>query len=401
MSKLDITWDIEATNLLNEETIDYTASPYKLKAAFGMHCIVVEEHVTGKILAFYDGDKIELDGTTYEGDGEFTTTLEKYEAMEYEHHQLDAFVYYVKDTDFGKIVAHNGLNYDLLACKLYWQMAYTVEEDTWCGKPVQFEDTLVTSKTLNPDRFGGHSLDDLGKLVGLRKIEFRKKIPLTKRFQKFAPDMLFYCIRDVQVNTKVFHYLEKEKGTWDWSDALSLEKSVKELITRQEHRGFNFDTDLAERNVPELDGLMQTAREKVEPILPSKTPTIGFLKSVTPAAGQFKKDGKCSANFLKFIEKHDGELIKVGDSGLDAADHKLSVFGKEWELPLKSEPMIKSLPTTCDDSVEIKEWLVGLGWQPSEWTEKDITMFSKKKQGKLPFEKFEIAVDKYVAQTLS
>jgi len=33
-------WDIEATNLLNSDSVDYTASPYQLKEDFEVHCVV-------------------------------------------------------------------------------------------------------------------------------------------------------------------------------------------------------------------------------------------------------------------------------------------------------------------------------------------------------------------------
>ena len=33
-------WDIEASNLLNSESIDYTQSPYKIKDDFKSHCAV-------------------------------------------------------------------------------------------------------------------------------------------------------------------------------------------------------------------------------------------------------------------------------------------------------------------------------------------------------------------------
>jgi len=396
-----ITFDIEASNLLNEDSIDYCASPWKLKDSFSVHCIVVQEHISGNIIAFYNGETILLDGTVYEGDNHHTEGLEGYTSISYIHRQLEEFPSYIKETAISKIIAHNGINYDLLVCKLLWDMDYEIDEDLWCGKSLFIEDTLVTSKTLNPDRFGGHSLDNLGKLCGTRKVEFRKGIPEKDRFEVFAPDMLYYCIKDVTVNTKVYTSLMKEAGGWDWSEAIRVEKAVAEIVTRQEHRGFKFNSELAERCVPELDALMQNTKDKVEPILPQKTPTKGYQKEVTPPAIQFLKNGQPSSYLSKFVEKHGGSFVNNGEEGLFAQTHTVQLFGKTLQLPLKKEPLIDKVPCSIDDTAEIKEWLVGLGWFPSEWGERDLTMYADKRKGKLSPVKFREAVDRYVEQTLN
>lgn len=403
---MKITWDIEANNLLNDESIDYNSRPYKLKDSFKLHCIVIEDHESSAIHAFYDGDFIPLDGTSYKGDGEYTTDLDDYQPVVYIHHQLKDFPEFIKTNNIEKAVAHNSIDYDHLVTKLYYGMDYNIayykgDLDNWGGVDLVIEDTLVTSKTLNPDRFGGHSLDNLGKLVGLNKIEFRKNIIESKRFERFAPDMLYYCIRDVQVNTKVYSYLENEKGGWNWEDSIHLEKAVAELVTRQSHRGFNFNVDLAEKCIPELDGLMLEAKDKVEPVLPMKTPTKGFQKDVTPPVRQFIKDGSLSSYLKKYIDKHNGELVEIAQTGLSVDDYKLRMFGKEWDFPLEIEPMVDEVPCTIDDTTEIKEWLVSLGWIPSEWNERDITMYSDKRKGKLPYDKFVDTVNNYVDKTLN
>ena len=385
-----ITWDIEANNLLNNETIDYTSSPYKLKDSFQMHCIVIEDHKSGELIAFYDGPAIPLDGRSYFiEEGEYKYYLKDYQPIEYVHKQLSEFKSYVENNSIDEVVAHNGINYDHLACKLYFDMDYSIGPDSWCGKPTTITDTLVLSKTLNPDRFGGHSLDNLGKEVSLNKLEFRKHIPEKDRFGFFFADMLYYCIRDVQVNTRVYHWLEKQKEGWDWEDAISLEKDVAEIITRQEHRGFLFDTKLAEQNIKELDSLMLERKQKVEPVLPDRPATQAFMKNFTPPKQQFKKDGSYSSNLLKFVEKHSGELN----------DRKVKILDEEYDLPLPQEPLITTMPATVDDTTHIKDWLVSLGWDPSEWKEKDLSVNSKKE--KLSGEKLEAAIDRYVAQTLS
>lgn len=387
-----IVWDIESNGLLDESTVDYTASPYRLKDSFKMHCIVVVDKYTKDVYAFYDGPTIVLDGRRYErvvGSNKYV--LENYNPVEYKHMQLQEFPTFI-ETYVGEgceVIAHNQINFDLLACKLYYGMNYTVEEDTWAGKKVEFVDTLVLSKTLNPDRFGGHSLDELSSKTGVRKVDFRPHVSKEERFRDFAPDMLYYNIYDCLANLEVYHYLKKEQGSWKWDDAISLEKAVADIITRQSHRGFKFNKKLAEEAVKELDALMEERRLRVEPLLPPKKATKTLMKEYTPPKIQFKKDGSHSSNLIKWIEKQGGKILDT---------HKVELFGKEYDLPLPVEPLITEQPATINDSTHIKEWLVSLGWNPTEWKEKDLSVDTKKQ--KLSKEKFIEAVDRYVKQTL-
>lgn len=389
---MDITWDVESTGLLDESAIDYTQSPYVMRDSYKFHCIVVEEHATSKLIAFHDGPKYIFDGRRYAEVGEYDTyILENYTPLDYEHRELGEFKQYILDNPLAKVVAHNQINFDLLACKLRYGMDYEVEPDLWCGKQVEFEDTLVISKTLNPDRFGGHSLDKLSEKVSIRKIEFRKHLNSDIRFKEFAADMLYYCIYDVKANTQVYHWLNKERQGWDWSDAISLEKAVAELITRQTHRGFKFDKELAEKNVRELDALMEERRIRVTPVLPKRPATKVFMKDFTPPVRQFKKDGSFAADLIKFVEKHSGQL--------NEEERTVNLFDKVYAFPLPNEPLITEMDATIDDTTHIKEWLCSLGWSPQEYKEKDLSVDTKKI--KLTKEKLEASIERYVAQTLA
>ena len=394
---MEITWDIEANNLLNQETIDYLASPYKLKDSFVMHCIVVEDHSTGEIHAFYDGKHYELDGRKYaEKDPElpYTYVLQDYQAVPYVRHNLNDFPDWVKSSGVTKAVGHNTINYDHLAVKLYYGMDYTVVPDSWHGVDLEIVDTMVLSKVLNPDRFGGHSLDKLSEKVGLRKIDFRPYCKDNDRFTTFAADMLYYCIRDVKVNTKVYHMLRQEQGDWPWQDAINLEKAVAEIVTRQEHRGFKFDKVLAESNIVELDQMMQERKDKIEPLLPKKKATKGFMDDYTPPVRQFLKSMEPSSYLVKFAAKIGAEI--VGDAG----NYKFVFDGNEYDLPLPLEPLVTEQVATINDTTHIKEWLVGeFDWSPSEYKERDLSVNSKKE--KLPRNKLEEAIDRYVEQTLA
>jgi len=465
---VDITWDIESNNLLNDESIDYTKSPYTLKDTYRTHSIVIERHDTKEIIAFYNGDKYILDGRRFEeSDDKYTYVLEDYEGIEYTHYQLDEFPDYIASLDLDKVVGHNTINFDHLSCKLYFDMEYSVghsleDVDTWHGQCIDIVDTMILSKVLNPDRFGGHSLDNIAKMAKQdMKLGFRKGIRQEDRFKTFAADMLYYNIFDVKANTSIYNYLLWEKGLedWNWEPAICLENKVAEIVTRSSHRGFNFDKELAEKNIKELDELMETRRDRVEPLLPPRRATKKFLKEHTPPASQilekeiafpksfFNQKGEVSKTGQNWLEKWEADLhpdedeiwiisrgitIKkdydANDDGnygfppvafveksmaahikkfaekhggsYDEESLTITVFGETMGLPIEVEPMKTTMVATIDDVTHIKEWLVSLGWQPSEYKMKDITLKSGTKI-KREAEDLEKAVDRYVEETMS
>ena len=64
---------------------------------------------------------------------------------------------------------------------------------------------------------------------------------------------------------------------------------------------------------------------------------------------------------------------------------------------MPSVPMWSEAPAKITDTLHIKEWLVGMGWEPTQYKERDLTVDSKKK--KVTKEKFHAAVDKWLEQT--
>jgi len=362
---MKLVFDIEANGLLNDETIDYTASPYVLKDHYKFHCLVIKNIDTGEVLE-YDPD------TFKEG------------------------VEYIK-TNATTLIGHNIVDYDLLALKLGFDFDYTVYPDTICGRPCAIIDTLVLSKTLNPDRMF-HSLDYLGKLAGVDKIDWRGKAielglidshaPKGEEFKVYHPAMLEYNRQDVEVNHKVYDVLMKEWGTWNWQPAFELEMAVRDIVTRQSHRGFYFDVEKAKENVRELDILMQQAREIVEPLLPPCKLSMARASETTPPKIQFKKDGTISANMIKFAEK----------MGAEIEDKVFKWGGQDYQLPMPLEPLIKHEAASIEDTTHIKGWLVDLGWWPTVYKERDLTVDSKKK--KLTKEKYKDAVERYMTQTM-
>ncbi len=369
---LRLCWDSEATGFLNDENVDYQASPWKVRDHFKIHCVSFKDIVTGERFPFIQGDV-------------------------YKH--LKEFL---ADSNIDEIIAHNQLGYDLPVLKAVLGVDYSAIDETLMGKPCKITDTLVMSKTLNADRYA-HSIEYFGNLLGLEKIDWRAKAielglinahaPNGAEFLVYHPEMFVYMERDIDVNIKVYNYLIKEWGDWPWEDAFKLETATREIITAQEHRGFAFNRELAESNLDFLDKRMEEIKAVVEPLLPPKTMGKTKLKDYTPTAKQFLKSGKPNVHITNFITKHGGEIVEEGD------EYYTELFGKRYKLPLPHEPLLTTEPATVKDTTHIKGWLVEMGWKPSQYKERDLTCDSKKK--KLSQEKFDEAVTRYVEQTLS
>ncbi len=421
--------DIEANNLLNEHSIDYTAIPYKLKDTFKVFCIGMVD---------MDSDEeVLLEGSDC----------------------CEKFKEYLKDAEM--VIFHNGINYDLLALKLYAGIDYTVERDTIMGRAITIEDTMVMSKTLNPDRLGGHSLDMWGKRLKFPKTDWRAEAveleliksndPKGAEFQIYHPRMGEYCLQDCRVTKRTYERLKVEWATWAWSDSYALEKKVQEIVTRQAHRGFYFDEALAKENVQKCDTKMEHARSLIEPLLPTKPITKTALKDGTPNPTPFKKDdvrtppknqflktGQPNQAIIKFVDKEGGkitgdfpnfiavfgkeeyplpmkkEFITKGEPDANAfkfsnkhggdltqnakGDWVTTLYGKEYTLPIIGPVVPLDLPATMADQTHIKNWLIGMGWVPHSWSDKDLTLNSKKQ--KLTPEKFAESVQRYVDSTL-
>lgn len=369
---MQLAWDIETTNLLNDSTVDYSASPFKLRDNFKIHCAVFQNIENGDVFEFVQEDV---------------------------YKELKPWVL----GNATKLIGNNTIDFDHMVLQAALGMNYTVEPDTICGKHIEIVDNMVLSKTLNPDR-PAHSVDYFGSLLGSPKIDWRAKAvelgliahnaPAGAEFAVYHPEMLVYNRKDAEISGKIYHYLIKEWGTWDWADAYKLEKSVREIITRQSHRGFYFHSARATECVKDLDEKMEEIRQVVEPILPEKPLGKTALKQYIPTEKQFLKSGQPNTHIKNFIEKHAGTL-EERDDGWYA-----SLFGKEHKLPISSQPLVTHAAATVKDTTHIKEWLVrAFSWTPTAYKERDLTCDSKKK--KLSQEKFVAAVERYVEQTLA
>lgn len=347
--------DIEANNLL-APALDYLTMPYRFKPDFKVWCVVIRDIDSNSVV------RIRPEQLSKE-------TLAK-------HLQ-----------EYDEIVGHNIIGYDFPVLMLYGLMDYRVgypgEPSTVNGKIVTITDTLIWSKLLNADRLGGHSLDEWGKRLNNHKTAFND-------FSQFSEDMLEYCVQDTSTNRSMYFKLQEEAGNWNWTRAYSVEIKLADLTLRQELFGFKFNSELAHKNLEELEKLMADIASKVNPILPMKRMTKGKMDDFTLPKLRFKKNGELSSNMLKFCEKTGATV--------DIENRTITLDGKTFPI-MTEEPLKTHEVATIEDIDTVKAYLLSLGWVPSEVKERDL--FKDAKKQLLPPDKVEAAIERYIKDTLA
>ncbi len=345
--------DIEANNLL-QPSLDYSVLPYRLKPEYTIHCIVVRNIDTNAVKSLVQ---------------EQCTRENLTKALK----------------GCTEIVGHNLVGFDLpilmLRDLLDYRVGYPGEPSFLNGEPCEITDTLLWSKLLNADRFNGHSLDAWGKRLGVFKGNY-------KQWEVYTPEMLEYCIQDTNVTVSVYDALIGEQGTNNWDRAYSMEVKLSDLTLRQELFGFDFDVQLAEKNIQELTELMQGFADRVNPLLPLKPMTKGKLHDYTPPKIQLKKDGTLSAVMQKFIAKHNMQYIDWLN--------EVTYEGKSYTLPF-DEPLRTMEEATIEDIDTVKAYLMGLGWVPTEVKERDLVKNINKTKKTYP--EIVETIERYVEQT--
>lgn len=159
------------------------------------------------------------------------------------------------------IVAHNGIAFDFYLLNKLWKCQITLK---------RVRDTLVLSRLLNPSLEGGHSLANLGKLLGIEKSEFNDFDLQTQSLD----EMVQYCKQDVEVLHRIYNYLEAELKRQEFStQSQELEHEVQAIIAVQERNGFKFDEPAAMRLLAELKAKLDAITVEMQGIFPPRITT--------------------------------------------------------------------------------------------------------------------------------
>lgn len=218
------------------------------------------------------------------------------------------------------IIGHNFISFDAPILNRLWNMKIRLS---------QVFDTLILSRLLNPVIENGHSLDSWGERLGLNKIDYSaiwswmtgifvdKKTNTSMPFDEPVESLLLhYCKRDVELTGKLYEYLRTEQAKTKTSEeALQLEFSVQAIIAEQERNGFKLDT-------PYAMSLLSTIKGEMDEI-------VGRMREVFPDIVHERVSEKTGKRLQDRVE-----VFNVGSRK------------------------------------QIAERLIGLGWEPTKFTEK-------------------------------
>ena len=148
------------------------------------------------------------------------------EVFTFDNTQLEAGYSFLKSAT--KLIGHNIIGYDLPALK-------DVEGVDLSDKKIV--DTLVLSRLFKPTREGGHGLESWGYRLGFNKGDYGES---DTAWDAYTPEMLEYCQRDVELNTKVYEAVKLESRGFT-PQAVRLEHDVSKIVDQQRRNGFEFD----------------------------------------------------------------------------------------------------------------------------------------------------------------
>lgn len=295
-----------------------------------IHCIVTKDKESGNVSKFFDEELVE-DGKPIVSDGTISDGID-----------------YLAKADC--VVGHNWIDYDARVIRKFFP---NFEIDV-----KKIRDTYIRSLLADPHRqrhfncppskptiagrkmIGPHGLENWGYIVGLGKVEHEDWTRLT-------PAMLKRCIVDVGITDAVDDVLEKEMAGWDWSTAEWIEKQFRFILSEQESYGWLFDLDAARKATTSLTGLIDRIEAELRPRLPCRV-----AKSTRVCTQIHTKNGGYHRNFIRWFE-----------AGSNESSPDMQMFRGDF-CKVSFEPI------NLNSEKQVKEYLLSVGWAPTDWNYK-------------------------------
>ena len=310
-----------------------------------MWCAVTQDITSGETKVFSDYSNSFVDGGT------------------------DDFIKYLKTCD--KVIGHNWIGYDKEAIRLITGYEYEGE----------IIDTLLLSKLLHFTRFipkgagngTRHSLATWGVRTGVDK-------PEQAQWEVWEESMLNRCKKDVEINREVYYRLVKEmQDQPEIKQAVRIEHEVAHISSLQTRNGWLVDKEKLGANIEYLDTEIERLRLLLEPQIPDviapKDPACTWLEANEKLGKPFDKVPATRLDHLQRPIKptrmpHIPKILKNG-----CYDRYTALwFGIPQEDAL-GERMIAGAFTRIEfkkvklsQHKLIKDYLLSLGWQPTQWT---------------------------------
>jgi len=238
------------------------------------------------------------------------------------------------------LIGHNIIGYDLaMLTKLYDIDFYNMKlYDTW-----------IMSQVLCYKRKHKHGLGGWGEHLGYSKLEF-------SNFSEFSEEMLTYCVRDVELNTRVYEILMKEFADQSAtkpliSNGLRAEHDAAIFEAKVRLSGWLFDVDAANKLHNEMCNELDAIESRIHPQLPEMTIWV----DKQPKTAKYTKKGDFTAVTRRLLTEFLGYEPEVDD----------------WD-PQQEFQRSYQTQVTLGNMEEVKEYLYTIGWKPDDWNYKKV-----------------------------
>src|SRR5882757_10107110 len=138
-------------------------------------------------------------------------------------------------------IGHNLIEYDLPILSKLIGLSYNRNDVT---------DTLILSRLVDYSKPTGHSIRSYGEEFGLEKIPFND-------WTKWSQEMEDYCVRDVEINHRVYNLYKPYCNDISWRSAIRLEHDFQLIVNDLHDNGFAF-------NVSKADKLLEKVSKELE-----------------------------------------------------------------------------------------------------------------------------------------
>jgi len=239
------------------------------------------------------------------------------------------------------IIGHNVIGYDNVVLK---------HLTGWEPDPHQkVMDTWVLSQLNQYKRDHKHGLEGWGSKLGYPKLPF-------DNFSEYTDEMLTYCIRDVELNAKVYKYLVEEATKIIakfplYRKGIDVEMEFAKIESDIRNKGWMFDMASAQTLLTKINNELNAIESVLEP-------RIGMRCIKTDGKDEFKEPA----------------WRKDGCYTVATVRH----FGYEQETGRTTRPIEGPYSRISFEqgkvgSIEVaKDWLYSLGWVPDEWNVEKI-----------------------------
>lgn len=202
-------------------------------------------------------------------------------------------------------------------------------------------DTLILSYLHHPYFEGGHSLENWGKVVGVRKVDVLdfSDVPLDHLIKR--------CETDVEITLRVYKYLQDVMLQIGYSElSCEIEHFTRYIIDEQERNGFYFDIGGAETLYSKLRDSQRQLGDDISRLFPPRLVPLKTFQYRT------KSDGSPFASYLKHVEKFP-QIDRIGNGGSDLRPSYTVYDWQEFNLASPNQRVSR---------------LLDLGWEPQKFT---------------------------------